>query len=211
MKWVQCLLLASGLTLGGVVQLPDFSGTWTLDRLMSNDPTQVNFEAPPPQAPGATNPHRGGFSASGFGMRAGSGGGGGSNSRSQSEASAITPDERARLTALTNQLKGASATLTIAHQDPKVAITDALGRTLTFETDASRDNHTFGAVTFTSTSHWEGDRIIVEAAISDRRTLVYTFTLLPNTHQMVLRVRPQFSDLPQVNGSELKLVYSLKK
>ena len=226
MATLRCLLLAFGLALswttpsaaqtptpapaaGASEQLPDFSGTWILDRRLSNDPTQVNFEAPPAQLPG-TNTRRGSFGVSGFGGRGGYGQNGGSRNRNDAAVS-TTPEERARLAALTDQLKTASATLTIAHHDPTLAVSDALGRTITFQTTASRDDHTLGAVTIASTSHWEGGRILVEYAISDRRTLVYTYTLLQTSHQMVLRVRPQFNDLPRVNGSELKLVYSLAK
>jgi hypothetical protein len=187
-------------------KLPDFSGTWTLDRSLSNDPAQVNFGGAPVQQ-NQGNRRRGGFGGfGGLGGFGGGGGGRGSNNTSNSSASG-TSDERARLTALTDELKKASATLVISHHDPSFVVNDALDHTLFFNTTASREDHTLGDVTFSSTSHWEGDRIVVEYAISSRRTLVYTYTLLPKTNQMVLRVRPQFND--GTNASELKLVYTL--
>jgi hypothetical protein len=184
-------------------KLPDFSGTWTLDRSLSNDPAQANFGGAPVQQNQGTNRRRGGFG--GFG---GFGGGSSRGSSNSSNTSASgTPDERARLAALTDELKKASATLVISHHDPDFVVNDALDHTLFFNTTASREDHTLNDVTFSSTSHWEGDRIVVEYAISSRRTLVYTYTLLPKTNQMVLRVRPQFGD--GSNASELKLVYTL--
>ena len=177
-----------------------------LDRLLSDDPTQVNFDAAPSGQNQGSNRRRGG----GFGGLGGFGQGGnyGSGNRNNANES-VTPDERARLAALTDQLKKASATLTISHHEPSLVITDAQDHALFFQTNASRDDHPLGAVTITSTTHWEGDRIVTEYAVSNRRTLVYTYTLLPRTNQMVLRVRRQFNDMSGGNAPELKLVYSL--
>jgi hypothetical protein len=184
----------------------DFSGTWILDRVISDELAKIDFEAVPAaqRRPAA---RRGGFG--GFGGR----GGFGATSRSGSSSEKPerpTPDERARLAALTDLLKRASATLTIAHHDPVFVVTDALGNSLSFDTNASRNEHSLGAVTIPSTAHWQGARVIVEFAISSRRTLVYSYTLLQKTRQLILRVRPEFNDLPGANATELKLVYDLK-
>jgi hypothetical protein len=223
MRASACILLALGLTIGSGGRLcaqtpspaaeaasangPDFSGTWTLDRRLSDDPAQTNFEAPPAGQNQASNRRRG--SIGGFGGRASFGGSAGSGNRNDSNAT-LTPDERARLVALTTELKIASGTLTIAHHDPAFVVTDAQGTALSFETNAARRDQTLGAAALTSTTHWQDGRIITEFAIGARRTLVYTYTLLPKTHQLVLRVRPQFSDLTGGSGGnapELKLVY----
>jgi hypothetical protein len=39
-----------------------------------------------------------------------------------------------------------------------------------------------------STTRWDASRIVTEARVGDRLTLVYTYTLLAATNQMVLRV-----------------------
>jgi len=193
---------------------PDYSGTWTLDRSISNDPTQARFDAGS-QGQGANRP-RAGFGGGGFGGSFGGGGfgrgGGGRNNGSGTRESAkdtATADEKARLAALTDELKTGSATLIISHHDPDFVVNDALNHAFFLHTTASRDDHPLGALTITSTTHWEGDRIVAEYAVSDRRTLVYTYTLLPKTHQMVLRVRAQFNDVSSANIPELKLVYTL--
>ena len=219
MRAAACALLAIGLTIGSAVRLgaqtpapaaeaaaangSDFSGTWTLDRRISDDPAQVNFEARPAGRNDASNRRRGSYG--GFGGRGSFGGSTGSGNRTDTNAAALTADERTRLVALTTELKTASGTLTIAHHDPSFVVTDAQGTALSFETNAARRDQTLGAAALTSTTHWQDGRIITEFAISGRRTLVYTYTLLPKTHQLVLRVRPQFSDLP--GAPELKLVY----
>ena len=192
---------------------PDYSGTWTLDRTISNDPAQARFDAGN-QGQGANRP-RAGFGGGGFGGSFGGGGfgrgGGGRNYGSGARENAkdtATADEKARLAALTDQVKRGSAILTISHHDPDFVVNDALNQTFFLHTNASRDDQPLGALTITSTTHWEGDRIVVEYAVSDRRTLVYTYTLLPKTQQLVLRVRAQFNDVSSANIPELKLVYS---
>lgn len=194
---------------------PDYSGTWTLDRSISNDPAQARFDAGN-RGPGANRP-RVGFGGGGFGGSFGGGGvgrrGGGRNDGDgarENTKDTATADETARLAALTDELKTGSATLTISHHDPDFVVNDALNHAFFLHTNASRDDHPLGALTITSTTHWEGDRIVAEYAVSDRRTLVYTYTLLPKTRQMVLRVRAQFNDISSANIPELKLVYSLK-
>jgi hypothetical protein len=192
-------------------QRPDFSGTWTLDRSLSNDPAQANFGGGPADQSQGRNRRRGGFGGlGGFGGRGGFGGGGNAGSGSRDTANENgSPDERARLAALTDQLKKASGTLIISHHDPSFVVNDAQDHTLFFQTNASREDHTLGAVMIASSTHWQDDRIVTEFAVSPRRTLVYTYTLLANTKQMVLRVRPQFNDVSGANATELKLVYSL--
>ena len=101
--------------------------------------------------------------------------------------------------------------LTIAHHDPSLSVTDALDHVMFFQTNASRDPHVFGAASIPSTSHWEGDHIMVEFIISNRRTLVYDWGLLDKTNQIVLRISPRFGNTPNRNAPELKLVYERAK
>jgi len=201
-----CALLALSLT--ATQANPDFSGTWTLDRRISDDPAQTNFEAPR-QAHGESNRRRG--SAGGFGGRGGYGGsyGGGSRANRGTPTESFTPEERTRLVALTNELKTGSATLTIEHHDPSFGVTNARGTTLLFDTSGGKHDHTLGDASLTSTTRWQDGRIVTEFAIGGTRRLVYTYTLLPKTHQLVLRVHPQFGDQSTggPNAPELKLVY----
>jgi hypothetical protein len=202
-----CALLA--LTLTATQANPDFSGTWTLDRRISDDPALTNFEAPR-QAQGDSNSNRRRGNAGGFGGRGGYGGyGGGSRTNRNTPIASLTPEERARLVALTTELKTASATLTIEHHDPSFGVTDARGTTLLFDTSGAKRDHTLGDAALTSTTHWQDGRIVTEFALGGTRTLVYTYTLLPKTHQLVLRVRPQSADAGGGGGNapELKLVY----
>lgn len=179
---------------------PNFSGTWLLDRNLSDDPSRANFEAGRPQSGrrpggfGGGSSRRGGF--------------GGSPSGSRDTAAASTPDERSRLQVLTNQLKKASASLVISHHDSSFVI-DAQDHAQFFQTNGTPDEHHLGSVTVTSTTRWEGSRLVTAYALSSRQNLVYTYTLLPTTRQLVLRVRRDATEGPRANGPELMLVYTL--
>lgn len=184
---------------------PNFSGTWSLDRSISNDPSQANFEASRQQS----GQRPGGFGG-GSGRRGGGlGGFGGSRPRNRDTADASTPDERTRLQGLTDQLKKASASLVISHHDPSFVINDAQDHTQFFQTNGTKDEHQLGSVTVTSTTQWEGSRLVTAYTLSSRQKLVYAYTLLPTTKQLVLRVRLDATEGQRANGPELKLVYTL--
>lgn len=198
--------------------LPDFSGTWTIDRTYSNDPAQANFGAAPGSAKQGGQTHggsggRGGFGGlGGFGHYGGSGGGNGGNSggRSRNDASGgTTPDEQARLAALTDELKKGASTLTISHHDPSFVVTNGLEHAVFCQTSGETQEQYFGDLTIPTVTNWEGDRIVTEFDLSSRRHLIYTYTLLENTKQLVLRVHLEDSQGSRGNGAELKLVYRM--
>jgi hypothetical protein len=191
---------------------PDFSGTWAIDRSLSNDPTQANFGA---TQQGQTNQgstqRRGGGGFGGFGGGGfGRGGGGGSRSRSGSNANnadGLTQDERDRLTALTAQVKQNLATLVISHHDPSFVVTDTQERALFFHTTNEREDVRLGEITMPSTTRWDADRIVSELDVSSRRHLIYTYTLLPASKQLVLRIHMDNTSGSRGDPPELKLVY----
>jgi hypothetical protein len=179
---------------------PDFSGTWSLDRNLSDDPSQANFEASRPQR---------GQGPGGFGGGSNRRGGfGGSRPGNKDTVAASTPDERTRLQLLTDELKRASASLVISHHDPSFVVDDAQDHAQFFQTSGTADEHQLGSVTITSTTHWDGSRLVTAYALSSRQNLVYTYTLLPKTKQLVLRVRRDVTGGQHANGPELMLVYT---
>ena len=135
-------------------------------------PSKASFE--PPQGRSTQRP--GGF---GGGSRRGGRGG--------SAAVPVRPTvtrrttgrrtSEARLQALTDQLRKASATLVISHHDPSFVINDAQDHTQFFQTDDSTNDHQVGLATISSTTHWEGPRLVTEYALSSRLKLVFTYTL----------------------------------
>lgn len=187
---------------------PDFSGAWSLDRSISNDPSQANFEATQDNR----SQRSGGFGGFGGGSRrrGGLGGSGAARPDSRDTAAASTPEERTRLQTLTDVLKNASASLVISHHDPSFVVNDAQNHTQLFKTDGSTDEHQLGSVTVTSTTRWDGSRLVTAYALSSRQQLVFTYTLLTATKQLVLRVRRDVMEVQRGTGPELKLVYRLR-
>jgi hypothetical protein len=176
---------------------PDFSGTWTLDRDLSTDPAQIEF------VPGSNSdrrPQRGGFGGiGGFGR-------GGSRQRGRGPAGGLTPIEQERLKALTDQLKSAATRLVISHHDPDFVVNDAQDHTLFLHTTGEHDENHLGTTTISSSTHWDGSRVVTECVLGSRLTLVYTYTLLADTKQLVVRVARQVDDR-RIAGQDVRLVY----
>ena len=119
----------------------------------------------------------------------------------------MTSDEKTRLSVLTDLMRKGFATLVISHHDPSFVINDAKDHTQFFQTTGSTDDHQLGSVTVSSTTRWDGPRLVTEYSLSSRQKLVYTFTMLPATKQLVVRVRLDATEGRRAEGPELKLVY----
>jgi hypothetical protein len=178
----------------GDAQKPDFSGTWTLDRDISTDPSHVEFV---PSVNANRRPQRGAIGGFGGGSRRR---GGGNYSES------LTSIEQERLKALTDQLRMASTRLVISHHDPDFVLNDAQNHTLFLHTTGEREENHLGETTITSSTHWDGSRIVTECVLGSRLTIVYTYTLLPETRQLVVRVARQVEDRRPA-GQDVRLVY----
>jgi hypothetical protein len=194
------------------IDRPSLSGTWSLDRDISNDPTRAAFDEPADTAPRMRGRQGGGFG--GGGGRGGLGGFGGSggvggDQADRTEPEPGTPDERARLKELTDLVRRSSNSLLIAHEDPSLTITDAQGRTHVFQTNGARDTHTLATATVTSTSHWDGSRLVTEYDLGSLGKLVSSYTALAASRQLVIRTRLEVPERQRTSLPELKLVYKL--
>jgi hypothetical protein len=177
---------------------PDYSGTWKLDPSISADPSKTTFD--PPQNPNAQR-----FGGFGGGRR----GGGGGRRPGRDTANDGTPDERARRQALVDFIRKGAATLVISHHDPHFVINDAADHTQFLESDDSTANQQIGTQTISAATHWEGPHLVSEYTLSSRQKLVFTYTLLAASKQMVLRVRLDDTERRRVLAQELKFVYTL--
>ncbi len=177
---------------------PDFSGTWAFDRSLSTDPAQIRFDV---SANATRQENRGGRGRfrSGGGRHASNGGG----------AEVLTPMEQSRLDALTRELKTSSTTLVISHHDPSFVVADTQDHAQFLHTNGVSDENHVGTETVIGSAHWDGSRIVTEFALSSRLTLTYTYTLLPRTNQLVVRVARKDDGLQRATGPEVKLVYKL--
>ena len=178
---------------------PNFSGRWSLDLDLSSDPSKAAFDAAPDNSRSRSGGRRGG-GLGGFGGFSRSGG--------SSTGGAMTSDERTRLQGLTDQIKKSSAQLTISHSDPSLAITDPEGHTQLFQTSGSKDQHQLASTVVESTTHWDDIRLVTEYALGSSRKLVYTYSLVPRTDQMVIRIRLDATEGSRAGRQEVKLVYN---
>jgi hypothetical protein len=179
------------------VSKPDFSGTWKLDRSISTDPAQISFAPVPIENRRQRSGFGGGFGRTSGGTRRPTG---------RATAEDLTPLEQERLKALTEELKTASATLVISHHDPAFVVNDAQDHTLFFRTTGESDENHAGATTITSSTHWDGARLVTECVLGSRLTLTYSYALLPNTNQLVIRVARKTDDRRHA-GQDVRLVY----
>jgi len=185
----------------------DLSGTWTLDRTISVDPSKITFM--PPNGSNGDNQYQ---RRGGGGAHAGFGGFGRtyqrpSGSSNQDESKKLSLVEQQRLKAVTDELKTGSAALVISQQDSKVVVQDALKRSQTFPTDGSKATNNLADNVIESTTRWDGARLVTESPVTDRLTLVYTYTLLAATNQLVIRVSHKDGDALRTFDPDVKLVY----
>jgi hypothetical protein len=110
------------------------------------------------------------------------------------------PDRRMTIEELTSELRNPSASLTISHADPTLAVTDARDRTRLFQTDAQKDPHQVGAATVLSTTKWDGNRLVTEYDLGNGRKIRTIYSLVPGTRQLLEQVT-------LANGQTMKRVY----
>jgi len=163
---------------------PDLSGTWTIDPDVGTELAKITLI---PSSNNNNNARQMG------GMRRGGGFGGrsfggGSRPRDQNSGPKLTNDEQARLKAMGEMLKSGWSKLTISLHEPSFVVNDARDRTLFFSTDAGAVDSHVGDFTMSTTTRWDGDRLVTEWPIGSDLTLVYSYNLLPNMKRLVFRI-----------------------
>jgi len=193
----------------------DFSGTWTLDRDISSDLTKASFEPPKAPAQRNTSGFSGGFGGRGFGGGSrrgggggGNGGGGGSRNDGAGRASApLTPEEQTRLRELADFVRSLSA-VGIEHTDHSTfTVTDVQKRSHLFPTDGTKTPLALGTTSVDTVTNWDGPHMVTIVTVGPMRDLVFTYTLVPATKQMALRIRLDEGGRARADLPELRLVY----
>jgi hypothetical protein len=155
---------------------PDFTGTWTLNRSASDDPSTL------------INRMHGG--ADGGGHTPQSGGhrmfGGGGSGRAP-----LTPEQiQARLALLE-----APGTLTIIHSDRSITLTVGDGRSQTLTLDNQKQRLSIGTEMADVKAKWDDERLVRQVSLDDGAKVTETYSL--NTQPRQLRVMVKF-EAPQV-------------
>src|SRR4029077_15446350 len=97
----------------------------------------------------------------------------------------------------------------ISHHDPSFVVADAKDQAQFFQIGGASAENIVGVETLITSAHWDGSRIVAEYVLGERRTVTYTYTLVPRTKQLVLRVARNGNGLPRATEPEVKLVYKL--
>jgi len=164
---------------------PDLSGTWTLDPDVGTELAKITLVPSSNGNTGNTARQPGGMRrGGGFGGRSF---GGGSRQRDQNGPK-LTSDEQARLKAMADVMKTGWAKLTISLHEPSFVVNDARDRALFFSTDGNAADNHIGDFTMSTTTRWDGDRLLVEWPIGPDITLVYSYTLQANGKRLVFRI-----------------------
>ena len=189
-------LVAGSMTIIGQSQAPDdhaaFFGRWTLNRELSSQHKTLD--------PG----DRGGGPAAGRGGRAGGGSGGGGGfpggrggggrggvpgGGAGGPGGRARPDPEAmeRLRALMEELATPTAWWLIARTDGNaVSFTDAEGRSMRFVADDRKEKHQLAGGTIETKTKWDKGALRQEIAVPGAMTIVRTFTVTPETRQLVV-------------------------
>jgi hypothetical protein len=189
------------------------AGTWTLDPYVSDHPEQVaralRFDTGQADQGVVAGPNgrEGEFGRGGFGRNGSGGFGRPGTTRGQAREPLSAADQKL-LSELTDTIRFAPTTLTIAQTDTTVSI--STGATLapdTLHTDGKAEKHQLTSGTVERTARWEGPQhLVVEYEVGHAGTLTYTYQVAPTTGQLVVRIN--FERRPGEPGPfEIKLVY----
>ncbi len=142
---------------------PDFSGRWTLNEDLSEDPRTKMQEAGGGRGRGGFGGRGGGEGGGGFGGRGGMGGGG-RGRRGGDDSGDRGGDRASRL----GETLAAQKVLAIAHKDPELVITDLNGRMRTFFTDARKVEEERAEGTAKIQTKWKDRSIVVVTKLGGR-------------------------------------------
>jgi hypothetical protein len=200
-----CLLLVAAIAYPTslAAQSPtQLAGAWTLNRQLSQFPTDIGFSADflgalePGAGPvGGGGGRRGGggrgANRGGGGNAGNSGTGGGVGNRGGFGAPRIvreTEEDSQRISTLTDEVRNPFDHLTIAVTPNDVTITPDRAPARTLHTDGRDDTVTLGRVTSVANTTWDGGRLVVVYKAGTGRQLRYVYSINPNPMQLIVDV-----------------------
>jgi len=181
--FVLCVLSGARLS----AQSPtDLTGSWTLNRQLSQFPQEVGFSAsffPAPAAPGASTGGRGGNR----GGNRGRGNAGGDDLRVPRLQTGTEEDAR-RVRFLTDEVRLPPDRLTIVVTPATVTITPDRGAARTVQFGRRDEDVKIGPVTAITNTSWELDHLAIVYKAETGRLLRYTYSVSQKPVQLVVDV-----------------------
>jgi hypothetical protein len=163
------------------------SGRWELDRDLTDRPAQIDaaIRADFGQNPAA--PSFGGFENGRYG-RGGRRAGNETAPQRDGQDNKAARELETLLDTITAPLRYPPTRLTIEQSGGSVTFTDPQGSARTLDTSGKREKQTVGGTTIEVSARFEGPQLVVEQDIGKSRTLTWTYSVLPATRQLLVRV-----------------------
>ena len=157
---------------------PDLTGTWVLNRDLSDKPGQGGDRDGGGGGGGRRGPGGGGMARPGGGMGGMGGGMGGGRGGGMGGGGGM-PDreEMARMRATMEAVVRAPERLIIVTADPGLIVTDEEGVSTRLALDGSKETGAVNGVPFESTTKWEAGKLRVERKFKSGLKLVETYSV----------------------------------
>ena len=124
------------------------------------------------------------------------------------QGSQLSTDDRLKIEELVDEVRDPSPSLTITQTSATVAITDSHARTRTFRTNGKKDKQQLDdVVTVNSKTKWEGPKLVTEYDLPGSRKLTYAYSLMPDTHQLLIEETLEGGSGSGKNPTVIKRVY----
>lgn len=165
----------------------DLTGSWTLNRSLSQFPEEIGFSADTFESAAGT---RGGTNGARGGRRGGGGDGGASRPLEGLRRPLVpeTQEDVARRRFLTDEVRLPPERLTIVVTPATVSITPDRGAPRTVQPGRRDESVTIGPITATTTATWEVDGLTIGYSAEVGRVVRYTYTLNRSPRQLILDI-----------------------
>jgi len=189
-----CLLLAAAVAAPTPLSAQNpmqLAGAWTLNRQLSQFPTDIGFSADFLGALGPIGGPVGGGGRRGGGGGGNRGGGGGGANRGGFNGPRVVRETEAdsqRLSTLTDEVRNPFDHLTIAVTPTDVTITPDRAPARMLHPDGRDDTVSLGRVTSDVTTTWDAGRLVVVYKAGPGRQLRYVYSLNDNPIQLIVDV-----------------------
>jgi hypothetical protein len=172
----------------------DLSGTWTLDRDLSD---KGSSSAPDPGGSegGARRPPGDGTGASGGGMGRHGGGFGG---RGDQHAAGPRPSEVERRQAAIEAARRVATTLVIIKSDAGLLVTDDEGVSIRIPLDGRKETGAANGVPFETIAKWEEARLRVQREFKGGLKVVDYYSLSSNPHLLLIASKLEGGGVPRL-------------
>ncbi len=173
-------VLAPGRAALAARDRPGLAGRWTLNRQLSQFPTDLGF---------GMDLMAGAGSRSGGGGSGGRRSGGGGGALPASAWLQESEDDVRRRDQLVEEVRTPSAHLTITQTDTAVTITDDRGVSRTFHPNGREESHELDRAGVATIARWDGNSLEVRYKVEQYRELRYSYSRTTDPDRLVVQVR----------------------